>query len=178
MPKVPTPGRMLYPRQVPTDSLLAASEADLALSYLDALRTYALELTSNPAAPTEIYIMWTPALPLFYLPSADVRFTSASHDKATELSQVTYSAFGSTNQLAMRLPNVYCQLSYVMACHHATDPPTHNRNTTDLAEQTPKTLTGFLKNEKLISDEPPTHNGNTTDFAEQKHSRDPSKTKN
>ncbi|TDH69610.1 hypothetical protein CCR75_008862 [Bremia lactucae] len=135
MPNAPTnQARTFYPRQVPTDSLLAASEAELASSNFDALRNNALKLAPTPAAPSELHRMWIPCpmvirkkhlaelleelatdtqpqiwkdarqarllQDFLIIPNAGVRFTCASYDMASKLSQVSLKAFGSTIQIA------------------------------------------------------------------------------
>ena len=52
--------RVARPRQIPTDSLLAASESELASSNFDALRANALTLAHTPAAPSNLHQMWIP----------------------------------------------------------------------------------------------------------------------
>ncbi|CAI5717567.1 unnamed protein product [Peronospora effusa] len=135
MPRAPpTTTRVARPRQVPTDSLLAASEAELASANYDALRANALKLAPTPAAPSDLHQMWIPCpttvrkkhlsdlldelatdsqpqvwkdarqarllQDFLIIPNAGIRFTCASYDMASKLSQVSLTAFGSTIQIA------------------------------------------------------------------------------
>ncbi|CAH0486697.1 unnamed protein product [Peronospora farinosa] len=50
-----TPRRPEYSRHLPTDSLLKASEAELASNNLDALRSNALKLAPTPVASSELH---------------------------------------------------------------------------------------------------------------------------
>ncbi|KAL7682650.1 hypothetical protein Plhal304r1_c047g0128701 [Plasmopara halstedii] len=98
MPIAPKLPRSYYPRQVPTDSYLAASEAEVASLNFDALRSNALKLAPMPAASTELHPRLLQSC--LIIPNAGVRFTCASYDMASNLSQVSVTAFGSTIQIA------------------------------------------------------------------------------
>ena len=135
MPRAPnTTTRVARPRQVPTDSLLAASESELASANFDALRANALKLAPTPAAPSDLHQMWIPCpttvrkkhlsdlldelatdsqpqvwkdarqarllQDFLIIPNSGIRFTCASYDMASKLSQVSLTAFGSTIQIA------------------------------------------------------------------------------
>lgn len=56
----PTPRRSEFPRQLPADSLLEASESELALRNFDALRLNALKLAPTPTNAAELHRMWIP----------------------------------------------------------------------------------------------------------------------
>ncbi|CAH0485106.1 unnamed protein product [Peronospora farinosa] len=60
-----TPRRPEYSRHLPTDSLLEASEVDLASNNLDALRSNAQQLAPMPAASSELHRMWIPCSGVF-----------------------------------------------------------------------------------------------------------------
>ena len=56
----PSSRRTEFPRQLPADSLLEASESELALHNLDALRHNALKLAPTPTSSAELHRMWIP----------------------------------------------------------------------------------------------------------------------
>ena len=56
----PTPRRSEFPRQLPADSLLEASESELVLRNFDALRLYAFKLAAVPISTMKLHRMWFP----------------------------------------------------------------------------------------------------------------------
>ncbi|CAI5738907.1 unnamed protein product [Hyaloperonospora brassicae] len=56
----PPPRRSEFPRQIPADSLLEASESELALCNFNALRLNALKLAPTPTNAAGLHRMWIP----------------------------------------------------------------------------------------------------------------------
>ncbi|CAI5721088.1 unnamed protein product [Peronospora destructor] len=54
----PPPRRTEFPRQLPVDSLLEASESELALRNFEGLRLHALKLAPTPTSAAELHRMW------------------------------------------------------------------------------------------------------------------------